>query len=143
MTWSYSGDPSDSALDAVRFLIGDTNESDQQFNDAEINFLVSEEGGTYQAAAKAADVLASKFARLADETVGQVSINYSQMFDHYQSLANTIRQRAAVRGAMPYAAGISTSDKEANQLDESIVKPIFTRDMHDYEDVGIGEDDDG
>jgi hypothetical protein len=29
MTWSYSGDPSSSSTDAVRFLVGDTDTNDQ------------------------------------------------------------------------------------------------------------------
>ena len=29
MAWSYSGDPDSSALDSVRFLVGDTDTNDQ------------------------------------------------------------------------------------------------------------------
>ena len=36
MVWSYSGNPADSAVDAVRFLTGDTDTNDQLLDNEEI-----------------------------------------------------------------------------------------------------------
>lgn len=44
MSWSYSGNPSDSALDECRFLIGDTNESEPIMQDEEIQYIISNAG---------------------------------------------------------------------------------------------------
>lgn len=42
MSWSYSGDPTSSPLDAFRFKLKDTIESDPILSDEEINFILTE-----------------------------------------------------------------------------------------------------
>jgi len=44
MSWSYSGDPSTSPIDALRFLISDTDESSPIMQDEELQFLITEYG---------------------------------------------------------------------------------------------------
>lgn len=44
MSWSYSGDPSTSPIDALRFLISDTDESNPIMQDEELQFLIAEYG---------------------------------------------------------------------------------------------------
>ena len=41
MTWSYSGDPAASDLDAVRYIIGDTSEDMSLLTDEEIKYELS------------------------------------------------------------------------------------------------------
>lgn len=41
MSFTYSGDPSASKLDAVRFALGDTDASQPLLQDEEINYLIS------------------------------------------------------------------------------------------------------
>ena len=36
MTWTYSGDPADNDLDELRFKIGDTDPSDPELQDEEL-----------------------------------------------------------------------------------------------------------
>ena len=129
MTWSYSGDPSNSNTDAVRFLIGDTDSADQQMSDEEIGWLVSEAGSTYAAAVLACDGLAAKYARQTDKSAGEMSVKSSQRVEHYTKLAKRLRQRAVTR-AIPFAGGISKTSKEAYEEDDDRVKPAFERDMH-------------
>jgi hypothetical protein len=40
--WSYNHDPANSDLDAVRFLVTDTNHEDKLLDDNEINWLLSQ-----------------------------------------------------------------------------------------------------
>lgn len=40
MSFTYSGNPETSTLDAVRFMIGDTNPCDPLLQDEEINYLI-------------------------------------------------------------------------------------------------------
>lgn len=89
MSWSYSGNPADSTLDKIRFLIGDTDTTDQLLNDEEITYLITESGGSiYQAAHDAAYAIASKFTRMASSTsVGDMSISYSDRGSSYYILA--------------------------------------------------------
>lgn len=44
MSWTYSGDPSNSVLDECRFIIGDTNEATPIMQDEEILYIISEAG---------------------------------------------------------------------------------------------------
>ena len=41
-TWTYSGDPSNSPKDAVRFWVEDTDSSAWQLSDQEINFVLTQ-----------------------------------------------------------------------------------------------------
>ena len=41
MSWSYSGDPQNSALDECRFLLGDTNADAPILQDEEIEYIIS------------------------------------------------------------------------------------------------------
>ena len=43
MTWSYSGDPSASSLDEVRFLVGDTDSTEQLVQNEEIAYAINAE----------------------------------------------------------------------------------------------------
>ena len=79
MAWTYSGDPAANAKDQVRFAIGDTDTTDQQLNDAEINWLISARGSASQAAPYAAEAIAAKLARESDssKSVGDMSLSRS------------------------------------------------------------------
>mgnify|MGYP003118570883 CR=1 FL=1 len=73
MTWTYSGDPDSTALDAIRFLIGDTDTNDQLLSNEEISWVNSEASGSstattalYDAAMRCCLTIASKLAREAD-----------------------------------------------------------------------------
>ena len=130
MTWSYSGDPSNSDLDKVRFLIGDTDQTDQQLQNEEINYLVSSEGSVNDAAIKACYTLAAKYSRQIDQKVGQVDYKCSQRIKSYLELAKRLEDQISDQPVAPYAGGISKSDKETNRLDDDRVKPKFTKELH-------------
>ena len=99
MTWSYSGDPSASEKDAVRFLIGDTDTDDQLLSDEEITYVITESGGSkYQAAHDAAYAIASKFSRMAQsKSVGDMSISYADRAQAFFMLANELLELGARR----------------------------------------------
>ena len=107
MAWTYSGDPSSSARDAIRFLVGDTDTNDQ---------LVTNEA------------IASKFSRLADQTVGDLKVSLSQKADNARTQADELKALAAREGMVPvpYAGGISVSDKEVDRANSDRVDPFFT-----------------
>ena len=44
MSWSYSGNPAYSQLDELRFMIGDTSESEPIMQDEELEYLIAEYG---------------------------------------------------------------------------------------------------
>lgn len=105
MTWSYSGNPSNSANDKVRFLCGDTDTNNQQVSNEEIAFLLTEwNSDAYLSAAFACDAISGKYSAKADlsRSVGDLSIS-----SQYGAQAKTFMERAAslrvlaVRAAPP------------------------------------------
>lgn len=77
MTWSYSGDPGDSPLDEIRFLIQDTNTDDQLLSNEEINYLYNAYEDEYSAAIACIVSLIASAARSVEESkkVGDLSLS--------------------------------------------------------------------
>lgn len=147
MTWTYGADPLNSTLDQVRLLIGDTDTSDQQLQDSEIQFEMTQASVPYYAAANCADRLAAKYARQVQRQFGRTGFRafYNQKIGQYEQLAAALRRRAA-SGALPYAGGISRSDKATDETNTDAVQPFFSRTRGDAlivpEGLANGEDDD-
>lgn len=132
--WTYSGDPTTSARDEVRFLIGDTNENDPQLSDTEIDYLLLQTGGNAQSAAlRSVEGLISQYSRLVDKSIGDLSISYSQRKASYMDLLKMLRRQAslALSSSAPYAGGISVSDKLSREADPDRVIPAFKVGMHE------------
>lgn len=92
MAWTYSGDPSGSARDEVRFLSGDTDTTNQQINDAEIAYLLASwNNNTYLSAAFACDAIAGKYTSKSDssKSVGDLSVS-----TQFMAQAKTFMERA-------------------------------------------------
>lgn len=123
--WSYTGDPSARAIDAIRFLIGDTDSTDKLLMDDEISWINLEASGEsttsrsalYDAAYRACLAVASKLARLADKQIGDLRVSLSQKSAGYLKQAQELKGLAMREGGVPipYAGGISISDKEIDQ----------------------------
>jgi hypothetical protein len=129
MAWNYSHNPSNSAKDEVRFLIGDTNERDPLLHDEEILYLLKLYNQyPLNSAARGCEMIIAKFSRLADETVGSVSKSF-------RALMLDLRLRIGLEGAKPYAGGISALDKQANVEDSDKVKATFTK--HQFENKQV------
>lgn len=98
MTFTYTGDPSVSDRDKVRFLIGDTDSTDALVSDEEIEWSLGEAGSIYQAAHDLCTVIASKFARLAtSKSVGDLSLSYADRAETYHRLADRMLHLAERR----------------------------------------------
>lgn len=146
MAWTYSGNPSASGLDKVRFLIQDTDSADQQLSDAEIKSMLTDASqNAYIAAIKCCQALVSKYTRRADKSVGDLSISFSQISKGYASLISTLREQASTSGSLApaYAGGISRSDKLIDETDTDLVKPSFRKGMNDYQGqfTSVSDDD--
>lgn len=134
MTWTYS-DPSSSPKDAVRFLVGDTDEDDQLIQDQEIEFFLDEFNDTYLAAASTAEAIASAFAREVAHSGDGLSYSGNQLQQHYAEMAERLRflaKRKARQGAEPYAGGISWREREKDDNDSDLITTSFRSHMHDY-----------
>lgn len=100
-SFTYSGNPDARALDALRFMIHDTDATDPLMMDAELLWLIQECNSVYQAAHDACYILAGRFARQADisKSVGDLSlsITYSNRSAQYTELADKFMELAARR----------------------------------------------
>lgn len=127
MTFSYVG-PQTGAKDEVRFLIGDTNEAMPYLSDEEIDWLLSQAGNSVTSAAMAAcDRVLIGLAAMVDESVGEVSISFSQQAAAYEKVYARLTRRANLRGCGPITGGISRAGKRMQDRDADRVKPLFCR----------------
>ena len=134
--FSYTGDPADSAKDAVRYLIQDTSEDGYLASDEEIAFALTQESGIYNAAALACETIGARFARQGGSWVrGRVEVRTDAISTQYLALAKRLRQQAQGSGVLnvdaAYAGGISVEDKANVEADTDRVVPRFTRGQFD------------
>lgn len=134
MAWTYSGDPDSSALDAIRFLIGDTDTNDQLLSNEEISWVNSEASGSstgttalYDASSRCCLAIASKLAREADKSVGDLSVSMSQRANAYREQAAELKGLSGREGGVPtpYAGAITISDKDIDQDNSDIFRTYF------------------
>lgn len=131
MTWTYGGDPSGNARDRVRFLVGDTDSTDQLLSDEEIAWLLSESPNHYIASANACDQIAAQFTRQISRRSQDENPETIDKMRSFQRLARQLRNQAARRSAVPFAGGISIAQKETEEDDTDRVKPKFTTDLQE------------
>jgi hypothetical protein len=137
MSWTYSGRPGttnqSSRIDAVRHLIGDTDQSDQQIQNEEIIFALSQgSDDVYAAAAISARAIAARYGRLVDTAVDQtgISAKYSQRQKTYHDLSTELEKQSRKYGSvglgMPDAGGLSLSEIRSVEEDPDRVPSMFT-----------------
>lgn len=104
--WTYSGDPTKSAKDAVRYLIGDTDSSDPLVKDPEILFAIGQRSSNYGAAAFICSSLAAKFSRQADTGDRDMRTNLSQRAASFRAMAKDYETKAASKFSATSIAGL-------------------------------------
>ena len=130
MTASYSGNPATSPLDAVRFLVGDTDPCQFFLQDAEVNYLLAQYNNAVpNTAIPYCYRIIAKLTRLADESVGQVKIQYSQKAKAFRTMIQDLRNQLATFDITPYAGGIAVSDVTSVNCNANRVRPDFTKNM--------------
>jgi hypothetical protein len=130
MTWSYN---IATDIGKVRFAVGDTDTTDQQLQDEEINYLLTSFGSVAGAAVAAARAIAAKYARLVSSSVESVSESAEQRYAHYTQLAAQLAANAAggASSPLPYVGGISVSAVEARETNTDRVQNDFVSGMFD------------
>lgn len=97
MTWSYSGDPSKSDLDSVRFWLQDTQQDRPLLTDEELIYLLDLWMPKYNSlvlvAAFAAEVIAAKFTGEVSVSADGVSVQVGELQQRYQQLAQRLREQ--------------------------------------------------
>lgn len=94
--WSYSQDPSSSDLDAVRFWVQDTDPDVRLLSNSDILWLIGQWKPKYDSlpyvAAKAAEVIATKFAGVVNVSADGVSVNVADLSARYAEAARRLYQ---------------------------------------------------
>ena len=132
MTWTYgfcvqSTQTTGGRRDAVRLLINDLSSGSPLRQDEEISFALAQEGNNlYRGAALLCETLADSAA--VSKKVGDLSLG-AEKAPNYRALASRYRNLAALRGTMPYAAALSSAQKDTYRSDPDRVKPSFTLGM--------------
>lgn len=129
MTWSYSFNPKSSAKDTIRFLVGDTVEKQPFLHDEEIASVLEDHNGDLeQAAIGCCEAILSQLARSRDESVGSVSISFSQRVASYEKMLARLQRRYSLSGGYTaYAGGISRADKDNVSQNDDRVRPDFEK----------------
>ena len=134
-SFTYSGDPSSSDQDTVRFLVGDTDPAGFLLNDDEIQFLIDTaktiglSNPLLQAAAAGAEAIASKLSREISYSADGVSVSGDTLAAKFYTVAEKIRTlglRSDVAAA-PLVGGILVGE----YYDPSIRPLTFAVGMHD------------
>lgn len=133
---SYSGDPTSSPLDEIRFRLGDTDETSELLTDAEIEaciLLASDDENANDAAVMAVKAILAKLARSsADRQVGNLRLSKSQVVSHYRALLADLEAGANRGVSIPFAGGILVADKDIIYDDTSRVPAAFTRSQYSF-----------
>lgn len=127
--WTYSSYLITSAtgttasMQKVRVLIGDTDEDDPQLDDEVLYYVLAAQPVLTYAAAACADILAAKYARQVNITIGETRVTKERIYYHYKSLAESLRSSgpgdipggdgAGIILADAYVGGSSVADKES------------------------------
>ena len=138
MSWTYSGDPSASEKDQVRFYVGDVDSTFPLLTDEEIGFLLTQWDEAYNGplyvAAVAAEVISGRFAREVSVSADGVSAQIGELQQRYDTLANSLRdQYKALYGFFdPVTAANILNDT----FDPSIKPLIFAIGFNDNYQAG-------
>ncbi len=137
MAWSYDATNLGTAnaaerINSVRLLVGDTDTNDQQVQNEEITFALNQTNdNVYYAAAWAARTIAAQYSRRVTQNLsGALSADYSDLQDHYTSLAETLEHQGKKSGAVLgiKAGGISIATVDNVRQNTDRVPPSFRRD---------------
>ena len=126
LEFTYNFDLVTSSRDRTRWYVGDTDRTRPLVDDREVEFTLLQVGDeAILAAIIILKVLANKFAREADITVGDVSRSLSKLSDAFRLRAVEFEGDLTTR-ALPFFGGRSISGKQALALDTNAVQPHFT-----------------
>lgn len=148
-----------SYIDSVRFLVGDTDTTDQQLQDGEIVGLLcqnaTENGNTfsappgsvitfpilnvtynvYEAAVSGCISLAARYARRSAMSAGDLSISAGSIAKNYRDQVKWIRTLSQRQHTpTPYAGGMLRSEAEDDRTNDDLRPPQFSVGMDDNPD---------
>ena len=122
--FTYGNDPATSAVDEVRFLVGDTNADRPLLDDREVEFAISQFPDRNLAAASLAEHLYGFFASKGDFKVGPINKSYSKVAQLFKEKAEQLRAKACL-SAVPSFPATKISTKDALVQNPDLANPSF------------------
>ena len=138
-SYTYSGDPTSSAKDEVRFVLQDTDPGLQLLSDEEIEFLIDRWKPKYDSltyvAAVAAATIARKFVGIVDINADGVSVNAAELMNRYAELAKQLRAEFV---ASQIGGEIDLTNIMVGQTPDYSIQPLsFGIGLHDNAQAGL------
>lgn len=152
MAWTYTASPftfgaaatQQNMRDTVRFLIGDTDTTDQQLQDSEVDGVLAGTTSSgappsaldpFGAAVASCLALSAKYTRKANKTTGDLSIQSGSIAKAYRDLIPSIKTQAQRYATpIPYSGGLSKGDMEMDEQDDDVNHSKFRVGMDDNPD---------
>jgi len=137
MAWSYNAADLNTTtaagrINTVRLLVGDTDTNDQQVENEEITFSLSENGdNVYYSGAWIARAISSKYSRkVTTQLSGALSADYSDLAKQYRVLANSLEYQGKTSGASVgiLAGGLTKSKVTSVRQNTDRIEGSFRRD---------------
>jgi hypothetical protein len=150
-TYTYGYDPTNSDVDRLRLMLGDTDVSSSganaMFADEELDYFNAEGNGNWHLAAHHACVAAaSKYSQMADKTLGPMSIKYGQIADSFRKQAveefgNATNSANVSPQPYSFTTSAAPRDRSLENGTTLAVPAKFYRDMQEnYGDEGSDGD---
>jgi hypothetical protein len=136
-TYTYAEDPANEPVDAVRFLVGDTQGDEWFLSDEEIRWIIDvwvSKNSVFYTASMAAEAIAAKFAREVSTNADGQTVNTSELQQKYLDLAARLRRQheTLLTGGFVDVGGINPGE----QPDPTVTPPAFGTGMHDFSEAG-------
>lgn len=137
MTWNYdSSKLGTNPIFAVRNEIQDTDPLDQQLQDEEIAYAITQERDFWGASARCLEVIARAKLRKADVRLGrQMMITYTKMAEQLVEQARALRKKS-LGTVTPWVGGMNITDQVNYAENNDIIQPVFTMTMMENPRVG-------
>lgn len=130
-TFTYTYDPTNVPIDAVRFTLQDTDEENVLLWDQEIDYLLSQTNDNIiRASILGARAIMAKFARKADrEQAGKYQVYYTDKVGQYQTIIDSLEdQLSSLSGVDIHYGGIDIDTVDSVRKDDSRVHNLFHTD---------------
>lgn len=132
MTTSYTpADLATSLKDQVRFNLGDTDSTDWQLQDEEIQWAITTRGNVWGATSMCALALVGKYGRLTQISADGVSQSLNQRVENYRAIFKEFEHKETIYCATPSLFGTSISGMIATLSDGDRVPDIFRLALND------------
>jgi hypothetical protein len=140
MSYTYSGNPASSLVDATHFYLGNTLPDLAFATDEECAFALAQQGNNpLLAAAFVAETKAAEFVRRPSQVTREGrTIRYDNQAENFLVLARTLRIQASLRTTGLYAGGLSGSEHGADAGDRDLRQPFARKHLHEYGAHGLG-----